>query len=478
MRHHRAMTSAGSRGRRLARGSSADIAEWLPAGLSPVDAARAGIVIKVRRGDGARRRALAEAAALSAVDHPHIIGLRGLDDDGDSLGLLLPRLSIITARRWLDVRSPLPAGEAVTLLVPLLRALAHIERRGIGRTVDLADGVDLDDVLFDDRGAPIITSLRAAATDDAARSRRWPGGAAGAGLRLVKEVAGHLHADADHGELDALLAPGGASIDELIETVFALAAPEPLTRADVEGDPPDASTDHDAAAPAAGWQGVLALTPLAAFGRRMLGAAREIRPRVWVTCAIVGISAVAGVIAATAGEQEPSPTATSPAAASRPRAAALASGSALPLSGSTLPPSGSTGSARAEAAAPTAATGAPPTSPVVESSSLTGAPEAAFPVLLRLRAACLRALDTECIAGVDEADSPAIDGDQASIAQPRLLKSLPVDLSPGTVVNRLGGAVLFAARDDAHDRPASVLLTRSEAGWRLRSIVVDAPGGG
>jgi hypothetical protein len=471
MSHHRAMTSAGSRGRRLARGSSADIAEWLPAGLSPVDAARAGIVVKVHRGDGARRRALAEAAALSAVDHPHIIGLRGLDDDGDSLGLMLPRLSTITARRWLDVRSPLPAGEAVTLLVPLLRALAHIERRGIDRTVDLADGVDLDDVLFDDRGAPIITSLRAAATDDAARPRRWPGGAAGAGLRLVKEVAGHLDADADHGELDALLAAEGASIDELIETVFALAAPEPLTRADVEVDAPHASTDRDAAVPAAGWPGVLSLTPLAAFGRRMLGAAREIRPKVWVTCAIVGISAVAGVIAATAGEQEPSPAAASPAAASRPSAAALASGSALP-------PSGSTGSARAEAAARTAATGAPPTSPAVNSSSLTGAPEAAFPVLLRLRAACLRALDAECIAGVDEADSPAIDGDQASIAQPRLLKSLPVDLSPGTVVNRLGGAVLFAARDDAHDRPASVLVTRSDVGWRLRSIVVDAPGDG
>ncbi len=379
--------------------------------------------------------------------------------------------------------------------MPLLRALSHIERRGIDYTVDLIDGVDLDDVLFDDRGAPIITSLRAASVDDPTRPRRWPGGAAGAAQRLVREVVGHLDPSADRTELDALLASGGASLDELVETVFALAAPEPLTRVDVEID------EHGAVSMVAGEKprpAAAVREPLAALGRRMLGAAREIRPKVWVTCAVVGISAVAGVIAASAGDPEPSPRAAPPTASSRPGAAAFAPGSAQPSSGSARPPSGSaspssgsalrslgpapasesTRSARAGAAPPTAATGSPATSPADDATSLTGGADAAYPVLLRLRAACLRALDAECIAGVDEADSPALDGDRDAVAQPRLLSALPVDLAPGAVVNRLGGAVLFAARDEGHDRPASVLVARTEAGWRLRSIVVDAPGGG
>ncbi|RKR74018.1 hypothetical protein [Frondihabitans australicus] len=457
------MKNAGERGRTLADGPSCEVAEWLPHELSPVDAAHEATVVKTWHGPDSRRRALAEASALACVDHAHLASLRGLVDDGRRLGILLPRLSTITARRWLAARGALPAGEAVTLLIPLLRALVHLERRGLDRLVDLASGVTLDDVLFDARGAPIVASLRAAAASGPERLWRTAGGAAAAGRRLVADVTQHLSPGVDRdGLADALSAEPPPELDELVEVVFALAEPTPLTRVAVALDTGGEGDGHALEPPS---QGPELRRRLDAVGRRILDSLRTIRPRVWVTCGIVVASCVGALSLLAGSGRDPAPPSAGPAstAGTAPTPGTAPTSRTGETSG-TAPTSGPGETARA-------------TDPVSGDKAVLAGDDAdaAFRLLLRLRAACLHELDTDCLAGVDEAGSPASDADRAAVDDPSRLGTVAVGLVAGDVVNRLGGAVLYDARTTPDDEPASVLMTKTEAGWRLRSISVDAP---
>ncbi|MCU1527001.1 MAG: hypothetical protein JWP75_764 [Frondihabitans sp.] len=108
--------------------------------------------------------------------------------------------------------------------------------------------------------------------------------------------------------------------------------------------------------------------------------------------------------------------------------------------------------------------------------------DAATRLLLRLRAACLAVLDAECLRGVDDAGSSALEADLAAVDDPALLAGRPIGLTLTLAVNRLGGSVVYRAATDvasAHEddqqtaritEPASVLVTKTEAGWRLRDV--------
>lgn len=106
-------------------------------------------------------------------------------------------------------------------------------------------------------------------------------------------------------------------------------------------------------------------------------------------------------------------------------------------------------------------------------------PVQALRVLLRLRAGCLRAASVACLDGVDQTGSAAqaSDGqaarssDQGDAAAP----AVEAGESAPSLVERRGDIALVAvvlteASAQGNSKPASVLVVKGEAGWRIRQI--------
>lgn len=442
--------TAGVPGALIARGARADVHEWLDtAGVETPS-----VVVKVYRGDGGRRSALALAVALAAVDHPHLLPLRGLVAVGSTgIGVLLPRLSTRSASEWLRGRRVVSAGEAVTLLAPILLALLHVDRRRLDARVTLDADLHLDDVLFDARGAPVLTGVRVVATgrrgaDPTAVARRLVhdvvtstvGGSASARARLL-----------------ALCAREG-TIDELLEVAFELDEPAALEEAPLGAVVPagrDSSAGDDSAGDdSAGDEprvGGDRGESVRAAASRIASGLRQVRPRVWATTAVLGVSAVLA-LTLLGGPSTPSTTPSARSAASAPTPSKPSVSRAADDSGRA--PEADRGQSRDDV-----------TSELLRSDDADGATRE----LLRLRTSCLAALDRECLAGVEQAGSSVLANDTAAVDDPATLEARHVELRISAVVNRLGGAVLYRALTP-DDEPASVLVTRTEAGWRLRSI--------
>jgi hypothetical protein len=115
-------------------------------------------------------------------------------------------------------------------------------------------------------------------------------------------------------------------------------------------------------------------------------------------------------------------------------------------------------------------------------------PDVAAPALLRLRAACLHHSDAICVSDVDEAGSAVDDADRSTIASGGSEAPDGVALHVGDALGparRLGDTALIelrhgseppAARTDVsapERRPASLLIVRGEAGWRIRDLMDD-----
>jgi len=108
-----------------------------------------------------------------------------------------------------------------------------------------------------------------------------------------------------------------------------------------------------------------------------------------------------------------------------------------------------------------------------------GAPSDADPVaaaaaLLERRAECFQALDLACLDEVVQPGSVAESEDRAALTAAREGGTPPdveFDVAAITVTTEMGGAVLVTApRRSAEREPASLLVVRGEAGWRLREI--------
>ncbi|MDQ1670215.1 MAG: eukaryotic-like serine/threonine-protein kinase [Actinomycetota bacterium] len=142
-----------------------DVAELLGFGTSgEVWSARArasGRAVALRRlrvPDGQRDRVRAAAAPLAAVEHPHLVRVHDLVTTDDSLVLVLDRVAGGSLTRLLERRGRLPAGEVVTLLVPLAQALGTVHDHGVthGRVTPSA-------VLLGADGRPLLGDLGLAA---------------------------------------------------------------------------------------------------------------------------------------------------------------------------------------------------------------------------------------------------------------------------------------------------------------------------
>ncbi len=115
------------------------------------------VALKRLRADAdlaARDRLRREAAVLAGVDHPHVVRLRSVHGDGDSLVLVLDLAAGGSLARLLATRRVMPAAEVVTIAVPLAQALASVHAQGL-----VHGDVTPANVLFAADGRPMLSDL-------------------------------------------------------------------------------------------------------------------------------------------------------------------------------------------------------------------------------------------------------------------------------------------------------------------------------
>ncbi|PZQ91484.1 MAG: hypothetical protein DI534_00380 [Leifsonia xyli] len=425
---------------------------------------RPAVLARARDGRGAESRRV-ELVALDRARGPGVVELLDVRDDDCAPALLLqhvsgPLLSVLLAEReqW-------RAGEAVAVLEPLAIALARMHAAGVAhgaldasRVVSTAAGpviVDLSRAELFDAGAPEVVLAR---LDTVVRDRL---ALRGIGVELLRRVSGSRSQAARLLADQVELAPAERVIDTLVAGSRELAAPIPVdaepeavardetpsTDAAPHGgarlipvSAPPASAEHPS--PARSGARMLGV-PLGALRARLTAWGAPLRARIdalptWrrrVVLAGCAATATAAVLLATA----PSGGA-APGGRATPTPTASASGAAVP-----------------DAAAA-----------VLQGDD----PVAAATALLARREECFTELSTLCLEEVDQPGSAALAVDRAGIralragAEAEVPRPQPGELR---VVERLGDGALLAIGPET--APASLLVMRSEAGWRIRDWI-------
>lgn len=104
-----------------------------------------------------RERLRLEATLLADLDHPHIVDLLDVLDDGDGVAIVMPLARGGSLRALLDERRALPAGQVVALLALVADALASAHRRGL-----VHGDVKPANVLLTEDGEPLLADFGAA----------------------------------------------------------------------------------------------------------------------------------------------------------------------------------------------------------------------------------------------------------------------------------------------------------------------------
>lgn len=147
---------------RLGRGGSGVVDLALDARGRPVALKRLALHGSANDLERARLRVHREAETLRRLDHPAVVGLLDVVDDGDDLVLVLPYLAGGTLGDHVRARGPLRPEQVGALADRLLDALAAAHRLGIVHR-DLKPG----NVLFDGRGLAYLADFGMASLRDA-----------------------------------------------------------------------------------------------------------------------------------------------------------------------------------------------------------------------------------------------------------------------------------------------------------------------
>ena len=394
------------------------------------DADPAPVVIKVYGEAVSDESAIAEIEALARSAGDHVVRLLDVTESAAGApALILERCAGGSLARLLGERPRLEAGEAITLLAPLASALGRMHAAGAAH-----GAVGPGAVLFDAAGSPTLACF--------GRAALFEPGLPVAGLEVEQAVLSDVLAFAElaAGVLEGAGARAlahrarteaapGAWLASFAESLFDLAEPLPvdlsprhepqstLLPARVIAALPVAEEEPSGVSPLRGW-----------LVRARESLARVRRP-VW---AVAGASLVALVVAAFVTPQPGEPA------------------TALP------------------SASPTAAAVSPVDGPVTGDD-----PVAAALVLLETREVCIRDLSVACFGDVDQRDSGALEADREivlAILGGGESGALPVvDPDAVVLVQRLGDSALVSLGPNSE--PASVLLVKGEAGWRIRDYL-------
>jgi hypothetical protein len=101
-----------------------------------------------------RGAALAEAAVLSALDHPNLVRLHQLVHVDGAIVLVLDLAAAGSLASLLSARGRLTPGEAITVLAPIAAALAHAHSAGV-----VHGDVTPANVVFTEIGLPLLADL-------------------------------------------------------------------------------------------------------------------------------------------------------------------------------------------------------------------------------------------------------------------------------------------------------------------------------
>jgi len=462
-----------------------------------------------------------EIEALARASSRHLLELKDLATGRDGRPcLILPRLGSGNLGRLLAVRDDLEAGEAVSILVPLVEAVRELHRVGVAH-----GAVTPASVLFDHGGAPVLArfggisligdfpqtdggqSLTGAlldeeqhAIDDRAGLRDLVG--------TVLDRLDRLSGGANPRSLATLRdcvdgsPPTDRELAGLIDLLFDLAPALPIrfdhhaTREEsesrssnrVDWHPNSAGEELEqnavaqpGALPTVGRSAVTVPSlpvpllpvplqaqstvmsdrhehPLAKLGSRVVAVLAPVRTPVWIAGG-AGLGAL--VVALTVIPAAHSETATEPFASATPSVTRIAkvSDSAVDI--------------------------APSKRAVTDSGSASAIegedPLAAARALLAARTKCFVAQSLTCFTTVDQAGSAVIEADRDLVR--RLKKGVPLpaeatlDGFTPRLIQQLGDSAiiqLVAADGSAitEKNPAPLLLVRNEAGWRIRDIAL------
>ncbi|GMA27677.1 hypothetical protein [Arenivirga flava] len=449
-------------------------------------------------------RVLLELDAIERIDAPHLPRVLDLatGDDGEPV-VVLERWSPFTLGALLARRGTIAAGEAVTLLAPIAETVERMHAAGVAHGALVPGAVHL---AVD--GAPVLGGLGALSRfADGPASEAVRSGSqevardAQALTALAAIVAEHL--DGAGAGLRRRIEEFAAAVGdepqrrsfELLEVLFG-AAPAAAVRfpgagrrvaerpsaampARLDAPPPGERDVEPSGAGPVGWLAAAQLPEWlerlvdAEVGavqrwapvRRLRRSIASVRPRFRVlgAIAVVTLLALGGVVLQRAdGQRENSAAATPPETTSshdpRPEPSDAAARDAAGVR---------------DGDAPRGAAG-----PDALDAAITGDDAlAAASALLASRDDCLRRAEHTCLDGVLQAGSALLAEDRARVDATQRdgvaaeLLGAPADLR---IVQELGGAVLVAAAfPDAAPQTtaASLLIVRSEAGWRLRDLL-------
>jgi hypothetical protein len=400
-----------------------------------------------------------EAEALHRARGEHVVELLGVSIGADGVVLVFPRLPRGSLADLLIRRATLDAGEAVTVLAPIAACLARMHAAGVAHA-SLGPG----SILFRRDGAPMLTGFGEAELFEPGlaevRLERVAGVAADRAALLGIADAVLARTTGSRGKVAGRLreelraTPPDQLAGRMTAELFELAAARPV-RFD-----PDASETGDEAR---------RVVPVGEPVQASL-APEPVGPLAWVD-RLLSTGPVTTVRDAVL-ERWTGWSAQRRRAVIGSAAAALALVVAISVVPG-APPAGETPVTVPTQAADVddAATGE---TTEADAAVAGDDPLAALRELVARRDRCFRELSMLCLEGVDESGSSALDADRTALravldggVEPSRLV-----LTSAVLVERLGDSALVELSHDSD--PASVLLLKGEAGWRIRDYLAGA----
>lgn len=431
------------------------------------------VAVKIFRPDVATESISTEVEALIRADHPHAVRLLDLATTPAAVPtLIMERLTNGSLEALLDSRVDLLAGEAVTILAPVAHAVDALHAGGVvhGR-------IGAGTILFRDSGAPVLEGFGSArlfepgssvaALSDRVGVRRDRIDLARLALLILDRVGESRPGDPMGTLRQWLVAVSEGEVPDdfprlLAARLFDVSHGEPVQfvkppernpavgpRGYESVQSPAGGRPHPSAAGSGGplpriIEQLALPDSVGALVRSILSAIATVRKPVWIVASTIIAALVLALVFIPAPVDKAAGGSEVPASNASPRLSqpvnAHANGIELPQQNSRSPAS---------------------------------ALDAIRP-LLAVRAKCLAELSVGCLAAVDQEGSPALADDVADVGalQTGRSPSRAVLMAPRPrVIDVLGDGVIVSVTPPNAKKPASLLLMKGEAGWRIRDYL-------